>query len=99
MNEFDLIERIRSRVARGGDCSDGRDDDRDDNRDDGRDHDRADHGVVLGIGDDAAVLQPRRGMQLVATVDQLVDGRHFEVGPVAQRLMAAWDGMVAGLDV
>ncbi len=78
MNEFDLIERIRSRVARGGDCSDGRDDDRDDNRDDGRDHDRADHGVVLGIGDDAAVLQPRRGMQLVATVDQLVDGRHFD---------------------
>ncbi|MBY6203974.1 thiamine-phosphate kinase [Halomonas denitrificans] len=37
-----------------------------------------DDGIVLGIGDDAAVLQPGRGMQLVATVDQLVDGRHFD---------------------
>lgn len=35
-------------------------------------------GVVLGIGDDAAVLQPGRGMQLVATTDQLVQGRHFD---------------------
>jgi len=34
-------------------------------------------GVVLGIGDDAAVLQPARGMQLVATTDNLVGGRHF----------------------
>ncbi|MEM1080191.1 MAG: thiamine-phosphate kinase [Pseudomonadota bacterium] len=36
------------------------------------------HGVVLGIGDDAAVLQPARGMQLVTTVDALVEGRHFD---------------------
>ena len=34
-------------------------------------------GVVLGIGDDAAVLQPSPGMQLVATTDNLVAGRHF----------------------
>lgn len=34
-------------------------------------------GVVLGIGDDAAVLQPSAGMQLVATTDNLVAGRHF----------------------
>lgn len=34
-------------------------------------------GVVLGIDDDAAVLQPSRGMQLVATTDNLVAGRHF----------------------
>lgn len=34
--------------------------------------------VVLGIGDDAAVLQPRVGMQLVATTDQLVEGRHYD---------------------
>ena len=33
--------------------------------------------VVLGIGDDAAVLQPSEGMQLVATTDNLVAGRHF----------------------
>lgn len=34
-------------------------------------------GVVLGIADDAAVLQPSAGMQLVATTDNLVTGRHF----------------------
>lgn len=34
-------------------------------------------GVVLGIVDDAAVLQPSAGMQLVATTDNLVAGRHF----------------------
>ncbi|MFN2332913.1 MAG: thiamine-monophosphate kinase, partial [Wenzhouxiangellaceae bacterium] len=34
-------------------------------------------GVVLGIGDDAAVLQPSAGMQLIATTDNLVAGRHF----------------------
>jgi len=39
-------------------------------------------GVVLGIGDDAAVLQPSAGMQLVATTDSLVAGRHFtDSGP------------------
>lgn len=37
-----------------------------------------DQGVVLGIGDDAAVLQTGRGMQLVATADNLVQGRHFD---------------------
>lgn len=40
-----------------------------------RAHDGA--GVVLGIADDAAVLQPSAGMQLVATTDNLVAGRHF----------------------
>lgn len=34
-------------------------------------------GVVLGIDDDAAVLAPSPGMQLVATTDNLVAGRHF----------------------
>lgn len=53
MNEFDLIERIRVRAAKGD-------------------------GVVVGIGDDAAVLQPGAGMQLVATADNLVSGRHFD---------------------
>ncbi len=35
-------------------------------------------GVVLGIGDDAAVLQPDPEMQLVVTTDNLVEGRHFD---------------------
>lgn len=33
--------------------------------------------VVLGIGDDAAVLQPSAGHVLVVTTDSLVLGRHF----------------------
>ncbi|MGK7294835.1 MAG: thiamine-phosphate kinase [Candidatus Wenzhouxiangella sp. M2_3B_020] len=37
-------------------------------------------GVVLGIGDDAAVLEPGRGTQIVATADNLVAGRHFVDG-------------------
>ena len=36
-------------------------------------------GVVLGIGDDAALLEPQPG-QLVAALDTLVEGRHFPHG-------------------
>ena len=34
-------------------------------------------GVVVGPGDDAAVLRPREGRDLVATTDAFVEGRHF----------------------
>ncbi|HEY1437205.1 MAG TPA: thiamine-phosphate kinase [Casimicrobiaceae bacterium] len=34
-------------------------------------------GIVLGIGDDAALLAPTPGNQLAASVDMLVSGRHF----------------------
>jgi thiamine-monophosphate kinase len=34
--------------------------------------------VVLGIGDDAALLRPRRGEDLVVTSDALVEGTHFK---------------------
>ncbi len=37
-------------------------------------------GVVVGIGDDAAVLAPPRGERLVATVDAVVERVHFEPG-------------------
>jgi len=37
-------------------------------------------GVVVGIGDDAAVLRPPPGELLVATVDAVVDGVHFGRG-------------------
>ena len=50
--EFDLIARIRARVASRGD-------------------------VILGIGDDAALLQPPAGMQLVVAMDTLNAGVHF----------------------
>lgn len=34
-------------------------------------------GVVLGVGDDAALLAPQPGSQLVVTTDTLIAGRHF----------------------
>jgi thiamine-monophosphate kinase len=33
--------------------------------------------VVLGVGDDCALLQPKPGMQLAISTDMLVEGRHF----------------------
>lgn len=35
------------------------------------------HGVVLGIGDDCALIAPGPGMQLAVSSDMLVSGRHF----------------------
>jgi thiamine-monophosphate kinase len=35
-------------------------------------------GVVAGVGDDAAVLRPRRGEDVLVTTDILVEGRHFK---------------------
>ena len=40
-------------------------------------HGRTGPGVLLGPGDDAALLQPSAGMQLVMTMDTLLSGRHF----------------------
>lgn len=54
LSEFDLIDRIRARVASRGD-------------------------VVVGIGDDAAVLQVPAGMQLVVATDTLNAGVHFPI--------------------
>ncbi|MFL5260874.1 MAG: thiamine-phosphate kinase, partial [Anaeromyxobacteraceae bacterium] len=39
---------------------------------------RGGEGVVLGIGDDAALLAPPRGEVLAATVDAVVEGVHFD---------------------
>ncbi|HUK65624.1 MAG TPA: thiamine-phosphate kinase [Anaeromyxobacteraceae bacterium] len=39
---------------------------------------RAGEGVLLGIGDDAAVLRPPSGHELVMTVDAVVEGVHFD---------------------
>jgi thiamine-monophosphate kinase len=38
---------------------------------------RTESGVILGIGDDAALLELPRGTDLAAAVDTLVAGRHF----------------------
>lgn len=42
--------------------------------------------VVLGIGDDAAVLAMRQGQELVAALDTMVEGRHFPVGAPADSI-------------
>jgi thiamine-monophosphate kinase len=42
--------------------------------------------VVLGIGDDAAVLRAAPGMELVQTTDSLVEGVHFPAGASARSL-------------
>jgi thiamine-monophosphate kinase len=45
-------------------------------------------GVVLGIGDDAAVVEPGAG-QLVLTTDLLVEDVHFERGSISARDLGA----------
>jgi len=40
-------------------------------------HDLQPPGVALGIGDDAALLQPAPGCHLAISTDMLVEGRHF----------------------
>lgn len=51
-------------------------------------------GVRIGAGDDAAVLAPAPGLELVVTVDAFVEGRHWrpgwiEPGALGARLAAA----------
>lgn len=47
---------------------------------------RADDGVVLGVGDDCALLQPPAGQQLAVSIDTLVEGIHFLSGTDKVRL-------------
>lgn len=46
----------------------------------------ASSGVLLGVGDDAALLRPRAGCVLAASTDTLVEGVHFFAGAEAQAL-------------
>ena len=56
-------------------------------------HGRAD--VVLGIGDDAALLQPPPGRQLVVAMDTLNDGVHAPTGTAAADL--GWKALAVNL--
>jgi thiamine-monophosphate kinase len=46
----------------------------------------AEAGVILGIGDDAAVLALPPGTELIAAVDTIVEGRHFPQGTDARSI-------------
>ena len=43
-------------------------------------------GVILGIGDDAALLELPKDVDLVAAVDTIVEGRHFPPGAPARSI-------------
>jgi thiamine-monophosphate kinase len=47
---------------------------------------RRNSGVILGIGDDAALLEVPKGAELVASVDTIVSGRHFLPGADARAI-------------
>ncbi|MFP7722534.1 thiamine-phosphate kinase [Lysobacter sp. A3-1-A15] len=51
--------------------------------------------VVLGIGDDAALLQPPAGRQLVVAMDTLNAGVHFPVGTMAADI--GWKALAVNL--
>jgi thiamine-monophosphate kinase len=51
--------------------------------------------VVLGIGDDAALLKPPPGRQLVACTDTLVEGVHFPRGTAPQDI--GWKSLAVNL--
>jgi len=51
--------------------------------------------VVLGIGDDAALLKPPPGQQLVACTDTLVAGVHFPQGTAPQDI--GWKSLAVNL--
>jgi thiamine-monophosphate kinase len=52
-------------------------------------------GVVVGVGDDAAVLRPAPGEDLVATVDAVVEGVHFGRGFTAEDV--GWKALAVNL--
>lgn len=80
MGEFELIERFFKRnppPAKARRAQAATDSEANQGADAGR--------VVLGIGDDCALLQPAPGQQLAISTDMLVEGRHFlpSVDPAA----------------
>lgn len=55
----------------------------------------ASSGVVVGIGDDAALLTPTPDQQLAVTCDTLIEGRHFPVGTSAYDI--GWKALAVNL--
>ena len=53
-------------------------------------------GVVRGIGDDAAVLQPAPGTRLLACCDMMIEGRHFDLSYFSPRQLG-WKALAINL--
>src|SRR5699024_11863935 len=51
--------------------------------------------VLLGPGDDAAVIKPTPGMGLAMSMDTLLEGRHFPVGFPAEYV--GWRSLAVNL--
>jgi thiamine-monophosphate kinase len=73
LGEFELIRRFFQRRGGGPNAAHGA-------------ARAAESGVVLGIGDDAAVLALPKDTELVAAVDTIVAGRHFPAGTDARSI-------------
>ena len=56
---------------------------------------RRGEGIRVGVGDDAAVLEPPRGEELVATVDAVVEGVHLDPG--ATPFDCGWKALAVNL--
>ncbi len=52
-------------------------------------------GVVMGVGDDAALLQPTAGCELAVTTDTLIAGRHFPLETAADDI--GWKALAVNL--
>ena len=52
-------------------------------------------GVEISVGDDAAVLNPTPGQQLVMSLDTLLEGRHFPADMPARDL--GWRSLAVNL--
>ena len=48
--------------------------------------DRPAGSAALGVGDDAALIRPRAGMEVAISTDLLVEGRHFRAGADPRKL-------------
>ena len=53
-------------------------------------------GVILGVGDDAAVFQAPENRRLVATADMLVEEVHFRRGWLSSRALG-WKALAVNL--
>jgi thiamine-monophosphate kinase len=54
-----------------------------------------DSGVVVGVGDDAALLRPTAGCELAVTTDTLIAGRHFPIHTAAADI--GWKALAVNL--